>query len=139
MSWLKKFVSYARDIPSYNVWCTCPVHTEFQTAVIINVAKKLKLNLEILQNIDSAEPLVPRGLEISRLNEKDKKKILNDLKNELCKLEEKFVNHPRNKEMLKHLIRIFSHTGNVSLFEQDILFSPISIFYNNHKQSINKG
>ena len=139
MSWLKKFVSYARDIPSYNVGCTCPVHTEFQTAVIINVAKKLKLDLEILQNIESAEPLVPRGLEIRRLNEKDKKRILKDFTNELCKLDEKFVNNPRNRQTLISLMRIFFHTGNVALFEQDILFSPISIFYNNHKQSINTG
>ena len=78
MAWLKKFIEYSREINDYTELCTCPAHSEYHTAVIFHSTKKLKLNLEILQHIDSSNPIVPKGIEFSGLNNAHKKIIFED-------------------------------------------------------------
>ena len=129
MAWLKKFIEYSREINDYAGICTCPAHSEYQTAVIFHSAKKLKLNLEILQHIDSSNPIVPKGIEFSGLNDDHKKTIFEDLTDQLRDLDNKFVNNPKNQVILKFIVRIFKHYGDISKFENDILYTPISRIY----------
>ena len=56
MAWLKKFINYSREINTYTNLCTCPAHTEYQTAAIFHSVKKLKLNKDILKRINSTDP-----------------------------------------------------------------------------------
>jgi len=55
MAWLKKFINYSREINTYTNLCTCPAHTEYQTAAIFHSVKKLKLNKDILKRINSTD------------------------------------------------------------------------------------
>ena len=46
MAWLKKFIEYSREIDDYTGLCTCPAHSEYQTALIFHSAKNLKLYID---------------------------------------------------------------------------------------------
>ena len=139
MAWLKKFVDYSRNISQYTTLCTCPAHTEYQTAIILHSAKKLKLDLEILSRLTSENqnPIAPVGLNFSDLDDEDKKKVFEDLTSELCELDEKFVSSAKNHEILKYLMRSFYYYGDIKKFEVDILYTPISKVYHANKSRIN--
>jgi hypothetical protein len=141
MAWLKKFIDYSRDVKQYSKLCTCPAHTEYQTAIIFHAAKKLKLDLEILSRLSSEnqDPVAPGGLNFTDLSDENKKKIFEDLTSELCELDEKFVSLAKNLVILKYLMRSFYHYGNIKKFEVDILYTPISKIYNANKAAINSG
>jgi len=141
MVWLKKFIDYSRDLSQYSTLCSCPAHTEYQTAIIFHSAKKLKLDIEILNRLTSEnqDPVAPAGLNFADLDDVNKKKIFEDLTSELCELDEKFVSSPKNLVILKYLMRSFYHYGNIKKFELDILYTPISKVYHTHKITINSG
>ena len=141
MGWLKKFVDYSKNIEKFSNLCTCPAHTEYQTAIIFHSAKKLKLDIEILNRLTSEnqDPVAPAGLNFADLDDVNKKKIFEDLTSELCELDEKFVSSPKNLVILKYLMRSFYHYGNIKKFELDILYTPISKVYHTHKITINSG
>lgn len=139
MAWVKKFTEYARDIDQYINLCTCPAHTEFQTAVIFHSVKKLKLDKEILSRISVNNPNVPENIHFSNLNNEVKKKIFEDLTNELIELDNKFVLSSKNTLILKYLMRVFKHYGDIQKFETDILYTPISKVFHLHKQWILSG
>ena len=141
MAWLKKFIDYSRNISQYSTLCTCPVHTEYQTAIIFHSAKKLKLDLEILSRLTSEnqDPIAPGGLNFSDLDDENKKKVFEDLTSELCELDEKFIRVPENLVIIKYLMRSFYHYGDIKKFEVDILYTPISKIYNANKEAINSG
>ena len=130
---LKKFREYSREINDYNGLCTCPAHSEYQTALIFHSAKNLKLNLKILNHIDTSNPIVPKGIEFSSLNDAHKKTIFDDLTNQLRELDNKFVNNPKNQVILRFIVRNFKYYGDNSKFENDILYSPISRIYREQK------
>ncbi|AFS47943.1 hypothetical protein HIMB5_00011990 [alpha proteobacterium HIMB5] len=139
MSWLKKFIDYSKTIDKYLNLCTCPAHTEYQTAIIYNSSKKLKLDLEILKEISKSNPTVPEGIHFSNLDNENKKKIFENLTDELCELDEKFVTQPKNIDILIYLMRAYKHYGDISKFESDILYKPISKIYFRFKNRINSG
>ena len=139
MAWVKKFTEYARDIEQYTNLCTCPAHSEFQTAVIFNTVKKLKLNRDILGQISIDNPNVPGGLHFNNLNNEIKQKIFEDLTNELIELDNKFALSSKNTLILKYLMRVFKHYGDISKFETDILYTPISKLFQQHKGWILSG
>lgn len=139
MAWLKKFIDYSKEINSYINLCTCPAHTEFQTAVIFHSVKKLKLNREILNEINSTNPIVPIGIEFINLNDDAKKKVFEDLTNELCELDNKFICSGKNLVILKYLMRLFKHYGDISKFEIDVMYTPISKIFHKHKEWITSG
>ena len=141
MVWLKKFIDYSRDLSQYSTLCSCPTHTEYQTAIIYHSAKKLKLDLEILSRLTSENqnPIAPVGINFSDLDDEDKKKVFEDLTSELCELDEKFVSSAKNHEILKYLMRSFYHYGDIRKFEVDILYTPISKVYHANKATINSG
>ena len=141
MAWLKKFIDYSRNISQYSTLCICPAHTEYQTAIIFHSAKKLKLDIEILNRLTSEnqDPVAPAGLNFADLDDVNKKKIFEDLTSELCELDEKFVSSPKNLVILKYLMRSFYHYGDIKKFEVDILYTPISKVYNANKATINSG
>ena len=139
MAWVKKFTEYARDIERYTKLCTCPAHSEFQTAVIFHTVKKLKLNQEILGRISIDNPNVPEGLHFNNLNNEIKKKIFVDLTNELIELDNKIALSPKNTVILKYLMRVFKHYSDISKFETDILYTPISKVFQEHKEWILSG
>ena len=139
MAWVKKFIDYSKEIENYTGLCTCPAHSEFQTAVIFHSVKKLKLDKEILKQINTNDPVAPTGIEFRNLEENIRNRIFEDLTNELCELDTKFVSSTKNLLILKHLMRQFYHYGNVLQFENDILYTPISkIFYRN-KDTVTSG
>ena len=139
MAWVKKFIDYSKEIENYTGLCTCPAHSEFQTAVIFHSVKKLKLDKEILKQINTNDPVAPTGIEFRNLEENIRNRIFEDLTNELCELDTKFVSSTKNLLILKHLMRQFYHYGNVLQFESDILYTPISkIFYRN-KDTVTSG
>ena len=139
MAWLKKFVDYSRNISQYTTLCTCPAHTEYQTAIILHSAKKLKLDLEILSRLasENQDSQVPDGIHFSSISNENKKKVFEDLTSELCELDEKFVSSAKNHEILKYLMRSFYHYGDIKKFEVDILYTPISKVYHANKSRIN--
>ena len=141
MAWLKKFVDYSRNISQYTTLCTCPAHTEYQTAIILHSAKKLKLDLEILSRLasENQDSQVPDGIHFSSISNENKKKVFEDLTSELCELDEKFVSSAKNHEILKYLMRSFYHYGDIRKFEVDILYTPISKVYHANKATINSG
>ena len=140
MAWLKKFIDYSKEIDTYIDLCTCPTHTEFQTAVIFHSVKKLKLDKEILKQINSNNPVTPTGIEFRNLKENIRNKIFEDLTNELCELDIKFViSSAKNLLILKHLMRLFHHYGDIVKFETDILYTPISKIFNENKSSVTSG
>ena len=104
MAWLKKFIEYSREIDDYTGLCTCPAHSEFQTALIFHSAKNLKLNLKILNHIDTSNPIVPKGIEESITKE---------------------YNFEGQWPTTGY--------GDNSKFENDILYSPISRIYREQK------
>ena len=139
MAWVKKFIDYSKEIENYTGLCTCPAHSEFQTAVIFHSVKKLKLDKEILKQINTNDPVAPTGIEFRNLEENIRNRIFEDLTNELSELDTKFVSSTKNLLILKHLMRQFYHYGNVLQFENDILYTPISkIFYRN-KDTVTSG
>jgi len=141
MGWLKKFVDYSKNIEKFFNLCTCPAHTEYQTAIIFHSAKKLKLDLEILSRLasENQDSQVPDGIHFSSISNENKKKIFEDLTSELCELDEKFISIPKNLVILKYLMRSFYHYGDIKKFEVDILYTPISKVYNANKATINSG
>ena len=141
MGWLKKFVDYSKNIEKFSNLCTCPAHTEYQTAIIFHSAKKLKLDLEILSRLasENQDTQVPDGIHFSSISNENKKKVFEDLTSELCELDEKFINVPKNLVILKYLMRSFYHYGDIKKFEVDILYTPISKVYNANKATINSG
>jgi len=141
MGWLKKFVDYSKNIEKFSNLCTCPAHTEYQTAIIFHSAKKLKLDLEILSRLasENQDSQVPAGIHFSSISNENKKKVFEDLTSELCELDEKFINVPKNLVILKYLMRSFYHYGDIKKFEVDILYTPISKVYNANKATINSG
>lgn len=139
MAWLKKFIDYSKEIDIYTGLCTCPAHTEFQTAVIFHSVKKLKLDKEILKQINSNNPVAPTGIEFRNLKENIKNTIFEDLTNELSELDIKFVSSAKNLLILKHLMRLFHHYGDIVKFETDILYTPISKTFHENKSSVTSG
>ena len=141
MGWLKKFVDYSKNIEKFSNLCTCPAHTEYQTAIIFHSAKKLKLDLEILSRLasENQDSQVPDGIHFSGISNENKKKVFEDLTSELCELDEKFISIPKNLVILKYLMRSFYHYGDIKKFEVDILYTPISKVYNANKATINSG
>ncbi len=141
MGWLKKFVDYSKNIEKFSNLCTCPAHTEYQTAIIFHSAKKLKLDLEILSRLasENQDSQVPDGIHFSSISNENKKKVFEDLTSELCELDEKFISIPKNLVILKYLMRSFYHYGDIKKFEVDILYTPISKVYNANKATINSG
>ena len=139
MAWLKKFINYSREINTYTNLCTCPAHTEYQTAAIFHSVKKLKLNKDILKRINSTDPVAPTGIEFRNLNDDDQKKVFEDLTSELCELDDKFVCSGKNLMILKYVMRLFKHYGDISKFEIDVLYAPISKIFHKHKEWISRG
>ena len=75
----------------------------------------------------------------NKLDLRDQKKVFEDLTNELCELDDKFVCSGKNLMILKYVMRLFKHYGDISKFEIDVLYTPVSKIFHKHKEWITRG
>ena len=139
MSWLKKFISYSKKIEEYNNSCSCTACSDkFQTAIIHNVAKKLKLKINRLNHIEFNHS-VPRGLNLEHLTNEESNIVINDFIEELCDLNETYIKDSSNYPILVHLMRVLYYTENIQKFKIKAIYNPIRNFFNLLEKEITSG
>lgn len=146
MAWLKKFIKSMCAHEKYTSWngCTCPACLgPFESALILNSSKKLKINIknEMINYITHEDGDYTDRPLLNELNNNDKSLILNDLIDELSEFEfpksrnpfpESRISGPHDLfgKMLKPFVKILHERGKQQELKRSILYSEIGKFYN---------